>query len=397
MSTVLRAAIFNHKTVLLDDPALVTETRTVLRELKKDGISIVVFSTHDLPIDQEFGARRYPDCDLFVQQSDVGKKKGSQDWIYYACTQLNLMPHEFVYVGDDMQDWTTAINAPTIYLHALWVSPMTEPIVAVPALRPIDVLNFCRQYLYAPPRWEYAIDAPEYPVHLRSLLDARTVLSREKNRTFKLQDVFTYEQAIDIGSVSARNLLMHQAVTSLYCEGLIPRGTPRPYFAVYPSSDPAKENHVLTDFVRPVASIFHGYFKENLIIRAVKAADTSRFPNEKKFTTQTNSVHLSPDYRTRVKGKTIFVFDDFTTHGYSLEWARNLLYAAGAVRVILVTVGWYSTTHVAQVPINTKIIKPFELKEYTLEQFSTHTIYPIHRIDASDEVKRFFRERVAMA
>lgn len=35
------------------------------------------------------------------------------------------------------------------------------------------------------------------------------------------------------------------------------------------------------------------------------------------------------------------IFDDFTTSGKSLDWARNLLYEAGAARVVGLTIGKY--------------------------------------------------------
>src|SRR5687768_16846164 len=108
MPTVLRAAIFNHETILVDDDDLISETCIVLRELKREGISIIVFSTHHLSIEEEFAARGYPPCDMFVTEADMnGKRKGSQDWIYYVGSQMGLAPHEFVYVGDDKEDWFT--------------------------------------------------------------------------------------------------------------------------------------------------------------------------------------------------------------------------------------------------------------------------------------------------
>ena len=47
----------------------------------------------------------------------------------------------------------------------------------------------------------------------------------------------------------------------------------------------------------------------------------------------------------RRKDRTVLVFDDFTSTGRTLDWARNLLYAAGASRVVLLTVGKYPSPY----------------------------------------------------
>jgi predicted amidophosphoribosyltransferase len=52
---------------------------------------------------------------------------------------------------------------------------------------------------------------------------------------------------------------------------------------------------------------------------------------------QTNTVRVNPARRNIQSrdDRNVVVFDDFTTTGISLEWARNLLYAAGAGRVVI--------------------------------------------------------------
>ncbi|MFG3064842.1 hypothetical protein ACGFYM_40840 [Streptomyces sp. NPDC048231] len=40
---------------------------------------------------------------------------------------------------------------------------------------------------------------------------------------------------------------------------------------------------------------------------------------------QARTVRINPKYRGKLKGKTVIVFDDFTTEGKSIEWARTLL------------------------------------------------------------------------
>ncbi|XMA29144.1 phosphoribosyltransferase (plasmid) [Bacillus bombysepticus] len=54
-----------------------------------------------------------------------------------------------------------------------------------------------------------------------------------------------------------------------------------------------------------------------------------------------DSIILNPYYSSRIKGQVVCVIDDYTTNGISFETARNLLFNAGASKVILVALGRY--------------------------------------------------------
>jgi len=85
------------------------------------------------------------------------------------------------------------------------------------------------------------------------------------------------------------------------------------------------------------------------------------------FTEQSNTVHVNSRHEAIISrgDKTVLVFDDFTTSGMTLEWARNLLYSAGANRVVLLTVGkcppWTCSLFT---PVEEGIVTPFEHKIY---------------------------------
>ncbi|GGL16262.1 phosphoribosyltransferase [Mangrovihabitans endophyticus] len=86
-----------------------------------------------------------------------------------------------------------------------------------------------------------------------------------------------------------------------------------------------------------------------VVLERVKARRAGLQPSV-SIENQIHTVHLGPSYRTRVKDKTVIVFDDFTTTGSSLEWAWNLFLAAGAREVIALTIGKYSTRYTTYDP-----------------------------------------------
>ena len=143
--------------------------------------------------------------------------------------------------------------------------------------------------------------------------------------------------------------------------------------AVYPSHNVGKISLSLAQFLEPAAKFFHGFFKEDLLIRAAQAPDTSlaRVNGQPVlFTHQANTVHVNPAHKGKINGKTVIVFDDFTTDGMGLEWARLSLKAAGAAKVICMTVGKFPKRHRVHRAYNPGIITPFRLGQYAENQFT---------------------------
>lgn len=67
----------------------------------------------------------------------------------------------------------------------------------------------------------------------------------------------------------------------------------------------------------------------------------------------------------------MIVFDDFTTEGKYVEWARTLLSEAGAARVIALTIGKYPSRHTVYRLRPGVTIDPFTTNNITLADFQT--------------------------
>lgn len=378
----LTGVIFDHSSILLHnpDPNLLDEIKRLLGLIKSHRLTFTVFSTHAQPINERLATFGLPPADLIVTEVDVGKRKGSPEWIREAARKLGTEPYQLLMVGDDARDWRSAINAATVYIHAHWAEEMPEGVTALYTGSPIAVWRFISHLLLNPPRWEYSLDLPDLNLYVRSLLGSNVRLPASETDpptnppSFTLQDIFTYETKAKVGPNPARDLLMLHALSSLYLEGHI---EPSSYFAVYPSSTPGRVSPQLHEYLQPAAKLFHGYFKDTLLIRARKAVDSSREkvaakrenrPPNIPEGNQTNTVHVHPDYRNKLRDRTVIVFDDFTTTGQSVEWARNLLYAAGAGKVILLTIGKYPKPYVVHDVRPGRIITPFQRRDYVVPE-----------------------------
>lgn len=393
MST-LQVVIFDY-TTLKDVP---TEHLSALQDLiqkfRTVGVKFAVFSNDSVDLTATLQRNALPEVDLFLTAADVGKKKGAKVWITRAAEVMNCAPHQMLYIGDSFNDWTTAINSAVMYLQARWsqARPLGKESLQVDT--PDDIWVFATHFLLQPPRWQYKLDRQQS--YLRCLLNARTrlpgtiVSERASSEGFELKDIFTYKQDIQIGAWSGRDALMLHAITSLYLEGLIPQGT---FFAAYPSHTPRTHDPLIDDWFRPAAKTFHGWFKEDLLVRAQAAPDTSKLRATKRQATpemQMSTVHVKADYRHKLSGRTVVLIDDFTTEGTSLEWGRRLLLAAGAARVVLLAVGKFGRriplTHSGYVFNSEPSLDPFSVTE---ESFDTlFTAHPLTLQADDDAAKR---------
>lgn len=112
----------------------------------------------------------------------------------------------------------------------------------------------------------------------------------------------------------------------------------------YPSHSGAPKHRSHVEYLDRVSRLFRDAHVPDLLVRHVPAQKlaTARHAGALTwFSWQVNSVHLNPARRKNVEGKHVLVLDDFCTEGHSFEWARNLLYAAGARLVTCVACGRY--------------------------------------------------------
>jgi len=393
------AIIFDHSVLLGSscNPQIDNELRDLLWQLKDMEFALTVFTTHPQDIQRGLESKGFPRADLVLNQEDVGVKKGSPRWVQLAAHRLGVQAWQMAYIGDDERDWRSAINGAVCYLQAAWAGTLPDRLSSLVVRRPAEVFIYLSHYLLTPPRWTYSLDVPEYGLCVRSLLPGPARLPATRPPSFTLRQVFSQDLDANIGGASARDLLMLHALSSLYLEGLI---VPRSIFAVYPSHTPGQISPRLESYLGPAASLFGAFFKPDLLVRAVEVVDTSEERGQGRhgnvsFAVQTNSVHVNPNERDLLEkgNRNVVVFDDFTTTGMSLEWARNLLYTAGARKVILMTIGkWgrtpFGRTHRLHLPRPTETIHPYELHTYDSDRTFSVKYLDMRRDDNAEVIIR---------
>ena len=398
MST-LQAVIFDYTTLEDVPEAHLRELQDLLSQLKRVGLKLAVFSNNPVNLDETLKRRALPAVDLLLTKADVGKSKGAKVWIERAAADLGCAPHKMLYVGDSFNDWTTAINSAVMYLQAKWseAGPLGKTSLSVDSPRGVWV--FATHFLLQPPRWQYTLDEQSTPSNLRCLLNASARLpgkiefEKSSTNTFELKNIFTHRLDVQVGTWSGRDALMTHAISSLYLEGLLPQGT---FFAAYPSHTPGKSDPILDDWLRPAAKIFHGWFKDDLLVRVHEAPDTSLRRSRGESVTpemQMSTVRVNPKYKAKLGKRTVVLVDDFTTKGTSLEWGCRLLLAAGAKRVVLLAVGKFGQSrplkHSGFAPKTGVTLDPYTVTDVAhRELFNVESLSLEENMDAALRIER---------
>ena len=131
------------------------------------------------------------------------------------------------------------------------------------------------------------------------------------------------------------------------------------------------------------------------------AARRENRPANVSFLDQANTVHINQARRKVLSrdNRNVVVFDDFTTTGMSLEWARNLLYSAGAGRVVIMTIGKYGRTpcgksHRVHLLCPGAAIRPYEPAEYDVESLFNDSFEAMQESKAAESIVRTSFERL---
>ncbi|MFD0068366.1 hypothetical protein [Streptomyces sp. NPDC056690] len=402
MANKAQAVVFDYKAVFQAGQAESTphpDIAQLLHVLDQQGVAWVLLTMQSIDATALCSAAGLPQPALHLSQDDIpGRKtRGSGLWLDQAAERLHLRQNQLVIVGTTEWDWYTGIHAGVLYIHARWASALGRKIDALSADDPAELYWLLDRHLLHEPRWLFALDDVERRLQVRSLFQPDETFPGTSPSSFNLKTVFTYDQAVTVGDESARDILMVHLLCSAYLDGSLPGGA---WFCVYPSSSPGRVNDQLAEFLKVAKVMVGSYYKGDLLVRATQATDTSvaraaRRHDTVSIATQATTVHLNPKYRNTVRGKTVIVFDDFTTEGMSLDWARNLLTTAGAREVIGVTIGKYRKPYTVFTPRPGVTINAFAPNTLTPADFTTEYLSPGFGTGPGDLVRETMSKLIA--
>lgn len=363
--------------------------KALLNRVSAIGIKIALVSTDNAGLNRALNKSEGLTYNYTLSGEEVYKKpknkfKGGAERITSIARELGAHPYSTLYLGDDRFDYASAVHAGAIFILVTWNKGNPDNINCLYANAPKDVWRFVTHYLLHEPRWSFSIDLPNEKFSYRGLLSSNTksgeiiLPGNLPHSQYNLIELLKENNGAYCGHYSSAAILFLHALTSAKIEGLIPEHA---VSTVYPSSTPGQSNPVVSEMSELASRLIPSHFYNDIIVRAVQAPKSRENKIRKldSYLVQTNTVHLNPIRQQSIEGRTVVVFDDFHTTGKSMDWARNLLTAAGASAVIGITLGKFGTTnfpHEFYRPKQGVIISPYSLKSYTLDNFNKEEYTP---------------------
>lgn len=331
-----------HGTLLTDSDSLVPDIDLALSQLQDMKLRIAVFSNRPHMIVDKKIQLLPISPDLVLTKEDVGIAKGSERWVDILCSKFSINRNEVVYIGDSNNDMTTAVNSKIVYFNAEWSNPGYKYGIPVesPKILPVILKHFfMKEHL-----WYWSVDSSD--ARGNKVVSKALIRGRDIGVTNFDTDLLRWTKDNSdkqVGSFKMSEFIMYHLLGSLYLDGTYGEING---WTVAPGHT-GKYNASIVDALERTARLFRNLFLPNLVYRhrpAEKSAYLRARGEQADFGEQVSTICLScePQNRSKhIEDKTIVVVDDFITEGFTTEWVRNLLFNAGAKRVISVAIGAY--------------------------------------------------------
>ena len=329
-------------TLLLPNPP--DGVRELVESLERMGISLAVATNDKTSADavrKAFKAVDLPEPAAVATQKTVGARKPSGAFIDAIRADLGLEKHEVAYIGDDVRtDIFCAMNGGSLPLLAKYA-----PVVKLADGReygigiksPKSLAKYLEMFgTHEGPYFGWDARAPSIKGEYRALVGDM------RGRRSVFEDVLKRgkDHAIAGHPLSFKQLLYHYLINEVFLSGL---SNEIDFVTVYPGHQAGSINKTLRSLSSLAGRLFRRRFVDDILVRHATAPKSQYQGADRNIFDQFRTIHVNPDRSSSIEGKAILVIDDFTTHGYSLETARQMLVQAGARRVVTIAMAKFRT------------------------------------------------------
>lgn len=337
------------------------------------------------------------DFDSIHSGVSLGKKPGGL-LVTHFCATHGFEPHETLVLGKDKFGILKALNGRAIGFHAVGAGESDYGIKVDEVAEFFEYLDsfFTKDHLW------YAkydgLDGLGRAVHLRALIDGSGAGDQiTKDRLYK---TLKNKKDVQIAGTSLSKILMMDLLASAYLEGIL--NINRGLFEGYPGLSPQSECRPIIEAIIKGFTLFRASRGPELTRHSIALqSHKQRIINKQgsvTFTNQLNTIILTDCGK--VLGRRAFVFDDFTTKGYSIEAARSLLMAVGVTEVYGLAVGKYGPTFEVQTPqskaartLHPEVVNQFVDHDFG-ERYARMAIDPSALTEFLESVERIKRSAI---
>lgn len=284
--------------------------------------------------------RLFADAQRFLFVTDVHRGNGQ---IVGRIIRNNpsLRLDDFIVIGATEKDMHMAANARVLLLQPLWVTERDTAMrdYGIPFKSPTDLPHIV-ELLTGKAPWFFECAAASTTI--RVLTNANTTYATNADIAELATSLKVYLKT----EHHLRSGLQLHLLSSIYkTPDLCIKGAVD-VWGYYPSSssnnDDAELMAGITHRVRQPLKVLAAKAGQPLLLRHKPSAKRHVGGGDRTDPTdQLRTLHLNPAYKTKLKGKTVAVLDDFTTYGCSFGVTCALLERAGAKRVHCIAIGKY--------------------------------------------------------
>lgn len=250
--------------------------------------------------------------------------------------QVKNMLNTTIVIGSSEADFHLASNFKLLYLYPIWNINSGDERASIYGFK-VEDFDSLLEYL------EIVRNQTEFYYKLN--IDSKTTLYALTSANNNIASPLESDMIDDFRAVLKNGnreyfepLFFHMISSVMKDEMLRQIGI----WSVMPSST-LKINEDMNEIKKRCRFLTSNRRKDPLFIR-YKEVPKSRETSHKDrlmagATKHLNSIHVNPEYRTKIEGMTVCVIDDYVTNGSSFEAIRNLLLEAGAERIIFFAFG----------------------------------------------------------
>jgi hypothetical protein len=354
-------AIITSPSVLQQDGAPSQPIIQALKNISAAGTAVGVVSNRAKPtwFDAAFNGTKIVFIDTDARQNG--------NVIREVATHLKIQPYDVLVLAGKSEDMQMAKNGRAILIAAGWSTDRTIRALGIKVADAAELQSLVNLTNGWTGHWWFKGEQARYGA--RALADlsgyGRDVTATQQSFARKLTATVKSggAQLTALGLLASRSLL----IDGIY-------GVSDLLWGVYPSSQVSTvgDNEVLSDFthrLRTTVSLARFAKRdEPLFIRhtASEKRSMNRGGDRSDPTDQITSMHLNPEYKSRLRGRNVIIVDDCTTHGLSFGVAAAFLRAGGASTVTGIALGKFGNTmKYFEITINSDPFKPVRSDQFT--------------------------------
>lgn len=285
--------------------------------------------------------------------------KYNTDYIYIPRSKLTdliskLGKNYFILIGNRDQDFINAVNNKMLYLCPSWTKEVEEKAKKY-GIRTYNEKQFLEviKTVNNQNTWYSSCELEDGSIVLSLMDGAYKYYSKSQKEKEMIEN---FEKVLKEGKRTTYfDILLYHFLAAISNDNDIFNNVN--IWSIFPSSS-CELNQEMFEFkekVRYMTKVREpqkNMIFRNLLIRHTsvpKSRNTSsNIRYEEGAAKHLDSIHLNPEYKKRITGSTVCVFDDFLNYGNSFETVRNLLKHAGAKKVILVSLGKFRKPYIYQ-------------------------------------------------